>query len=119
MVRLTRRSKRNATGKQITISTDEFPEPPPGEVVITLNIKASKLHCLTSKDRGFQYFAKDEKAIPDATDEKPETTDSESLEEVLLGSDPSDEEELDEDEKQNIAIALEGENVKKSVRAAY
>lgn len=105
--------------KQIKISTDEFPEPAPGDVVITLNIKSSKLHYLTSKEKRYQYFAKDEKAIPDATDEKQETTDSESLGEVLLGSDPSDEEELDEGEKQNIATALEGEDVKKSVRAAY
>jgi hypothetical protein len=105
--------------KPITISTDEFPEPPPGKVVITLNIKASKLHYLTSKDKRYQYFAKDEKAIVDATEEKQETTDSESLGDMLLGSDPSDEEELGEDEKQNIATALEGEDVKKSVRAAY
>jgi hypothetical protein len=63
--------------KPITISTDEFPEPPSGKVVITLNIKASKLHYLTSKDKRYQYFAKDEKAIPEATDEKQETTNSE------------------------------------------
>lgn len=119
MDRLTRLSKRNAMRKRIKISTDEFPEPAPGTVVITLNIKASKLRYLTSKDKRYQYFAKDEKAIPDATDEKQETTNSEDLGEVLLESDDMDEEEPDDDEKQNIAIALEGEVVKKSVRAAY
>lgn len=111
--------KRKVMSKQIKISTDEFPEPAPGKVVITLNMKAGKLHYLTSKEKRYQYFAKDEKAIPDATDEKPETTDSESLGEVLLECDRLDEEELDDNEKQNIAIALEGEDVKKSVRAAY
>jgi hypothetical protein len=54
---------------QIKISTDEFRQPAQGKVVITLNIKASKLHYLTSKDNGFRYYTKDEKGMPDATDE--------------------------------------------------
>ena len=70
---------------QINISTDDFPQPMRGRVLITLNIKASKLHYFTSKDKSYQYFAKDEKAIPDATDEKRETTNSEDFGEVLLG----------------------------------
>ena len=58
------------------LGPDQYPGDPRGRS-IALNIKAGKLHYLTSRDKRYQYFAKDEKAIPEATDEKQETTNSE------------------------------------------
>jgi hypothetical protein len=101
----------------ITIVRCEFPQPNPGEVVITLNIKATKLNYLTSKKYGYQYFTKDEKALADSPEERHKTSKSEGPLDTLL--DACEEEELGEDAKRNIAILLKGENVEKSIRAAY
>lgn len=89
----------------------------PGEVVITLNIKTTNLDYLTSKTHGYQYFSKDEKALADAAEETYETSNNKDNLDTLL--DASEEDELGEDAERNIVESVEGDEVKKSVLAAY
>ena len=100
----------------IRIMRGEFPKPALGKLVITINIKTANLHNLTSKDKGYRYCSKDEKVIPDATEDAQKTPNSEDIEKEL---DRSEDEELDANEQLNIATISQGEDVKKSIRAAY
>ncbi len=71
----------------------------------------------TGRCYGYQYFAKDEKVLPDAPEAGHETSNSEDNLDTLL--DACEEAELGEDAKRNITQSVEGEEVEKSVRAAY
>ena len=101
----------------IQIVKGEFGQPDPGDVLITLNIKAADLSYLTSKRYGYQYFSKDEKAIPDPPEGREQTSTAEGDLDTLL--EVYDQDDLGEEGNKNIAISVRGEAVKQSVSAAY